>query len=58
VVPAETATRVREEVVEPARRVYHVIPARYATRERAVQVSAGSAGWAPIGDDCHAREAF
>jgi hypothetical protein len=52
-VPAVTATRLREEIVEPAHSVYRTIPARYATRERTVQVSAAAEGWQPIGDACH-----
>ena len=55
--PAVTATRVREEIVEPAHRVYRTIPARYAERERTVQVAPATAGWAPIGDVCHRGEA-
>jgi hypothetical protein len=48
-----TATRLREEIVEPARTVYRTIPARYAERERTVQVAPATAGWAPIGYACH-----
>ena len=54
--PAVTETRLREEIVEPAHRVYRTIPARYAERERTVQVSAATAGWAPIGGVCPERE--
>jgi hypothetical protein len=55
--PAVTATRLREEVVEPAHTVYRTIPARYAERERTVEVAPATAGWAPIGDVCHQGEA-
>jgi len=55
--PAVTTTRTREEVVEPAHSVYHTIPARYAERERTVEVAPATAGWAPIGDICHQGEA-
>jgi hypothetical protein len=55
--PAVTATRLREEIVEPARTVYRTIPARYAERERTVQVAPATAGWAPIGDVCRQGEA-
>jgi hypothetical protein len=54
--PAVTATRLREEIVEPARTVYRTIPARYAERERTVEVAPATAGWAPIGDVCHQGE--
>ena len=53
VVPAVTETRLRQEIVEPAHTVYRTIPARYAQRERTVEVTPATAGWEPIGDVCH-----
>ena len=50
-IPAETATRLRTEVVEPAHTITHTIPARYATHEREVLASPGGQHWAPI-DGC------
>jgi hypothetical protein len=54
--PAVTETRLREEVVEPAHTVYRTLPARYAERERTVQVAPATEGWAPIGDVCNQGE--
>jgi hypothetical protein len=51
-IPAETATRLRTEVVEPAHTVTHTIPAVYATRERQELVSPGGSRWAPIDGEC------
>ncbi len=51
-IPAETATRLRTEVIEPAHTVTHTIPAVYATRERQELVAPASSRWAPIDGEC------
>jgi uncharacterized protein YbaR (Trm112 family) len=51
-IPAETATRLRTEIVEPAHTVTHTIPAQYATREREELVAPATARWAPIENEC------